>query len=238
MTTALTRAGMGKMRKIDEIISLLEDVGEQLHDIEESYAEGMSVSFLMNSIGHEGDRVNSALDMLRQLQTPTGIFVDWILTWALADGDPLDAESERDAGEAIGAMIQAGSLSDEDAERVQFFAMRLTGFEPVGAIETLSAYETMMRATLPPLDEREMVKMASMGLAGEAGELVDMLKKHVYHGIPLDIEGVRSECGDVLWYLVCLIVAIGLDFQEVARANIAKLKRRYPDGFEDGGGVR
>lgn len=78
----------------------------------------------------------------------------------------------------------------------------------------------------------------AMGLAGETGEVVDLLKKHHYHGKPLDVDELRKELGDVLWYLTDLCTEHGLTLADVAAANIAKLQRRYPDGFVKGGGVR
>ena len=72
----------------------------------------------------------------------------------------------------------------------------------------------------------------AMGLAGEAGEAVDLLKKHVYHGHPLDPLVVEKELGDVLWYVAALCVELDLSLSEVMEANVAKLRARYPDGFD------
>ena len=73
---------------------------------------------------------------------------------------------------------------------------------------------------------------AALGMAGEAGEVADIVKKHTFHGHDLDVNHVAEELGDVLWYVAVGAEAIGLSLGEVAQRNIEKLKRRYPDGFE------
>lgn len=77
-----------------------------------------------------------------------------------------------------------------------------------------------------------------MGLAGEVGELVELYKKHLYHGKSLDKDKVVKEAGDVLWYLSNLLRTTGIDFSEVPDKNVQKLMERYPDGFQYGGGIR
>ncbi len=71
-----------------------------------------------------------------------------------------------------------------------------------------------------------------LGLAGEAGEVVDLVKKYKYQGHILDIRHLAEEIGDVCWYIVLLCNSIGYDLETVLKMNIEKLKNRYPDGFE------
>ncbi len=78
----------------------------------------------------------------------------------------------------------------------------------------------------------------AMGLAGETGELVDGLKKELFHGRTMSREHFEEEAGDVLWYLANLCAVRGVSLERVAANNIAKLQKRYPDGFKPGGGVR
>ena len=73
---------------------------------------------------------------------------------------------------------------------------------------------------------------AALGMAGEAGEVADLVKKHSFQGHDLDVNHVAEELGDVLWYVAVGAEAIGLSLGEVAQRNIEKLKRRYPDGFD------
>lgn len=70
-----------------------------------------------------------------------------------------------------------------------------------------------------------------LGLTGEAGEVVDLLKKGFGHGHGVDREKLKKELGDVLWYLANLADAFGLTLSEVALVNVLKLRARYPTGF-------
>lgn len=71
----------------------------------------------------------------------------------------------------------------------------------------------------------------ALGLAGETGEVVDYLKKTLFHGHPMDEMKLADELGDVLWYLSALATRYGFSLEFVARRNIAKLAKRYPEGF-------
>ena len=71
----------------------------------------------------------------------------------------------------------------------------------------------------------------SMGLAGEAGDVVDYLKKVYFHGHEIDKEKLKLELGDVLWYISNLALLHEINLNDVARSNIEKLEKRYPSGF-------
>ena len=71
-----------------------------------------------------------------------------------------------------------------------------------------------------------------LGMAGEAGEVADIVKKHLYQGHPLDHDKLLEEAGDVAWYLALAATVAGVTLESVLMANIAKLTGRYPDGFE------
>lgn len=71
-----------------------------------------------------------------------------------------------------------------------------------------------------------------MGLCGEAGECIDLVKKCIYQGKELDKEHLAKELGDVAWYLATTAKAIGYDLETVLEMNIAKCLARYPNGFE------
>ncbi len=68
--------------------------------------------------------------------------------------------------------------------------------------------------------------------AGEAGEVVDTVKKVLYHSHELDTFSLRKEIGDLLWYTVLLCETVGLTLDDVMQANVEKLRKRYPDGFD------
>lgn len=84
-----------------------------------------------------------------------------------------------------------------------------------------------------PADEPLVQAFAirALGLAGEAGEVVEQVKKYLGHGHELDRDLLRKELGDVLWYVATLAHAADLSMGEVAEKNIEKLRQRYPQGF-------
>jgi NTP pyrophosphatase (non-canonical NTP hydrolase) len=79
-------------------------------------------------------------------------------------------------------------------------------------------------------DSRDnMLTHAALGIAGEAGELVDAIKKHVIYGKPLDLENVREEIGDIRFYIEALCNILDLHDQTIIQANMNKLAKRYKD---------
>jgi NTP pyrophosphatase (non-canonical NTP hydrolase) len=70
-----------------------------------------------------------------------------------------------------------------------------------------------------------------LGIAGEAGEVADLIKKHVFHGHELDKDKLTKELGDVMWYIATIANTAGISLSEVAERNIEKLRQRYPEGF-------
>lgn len=72
---------------------------------------------------------------------------------------------------------------------------------------------------------------AAMGLAGEAGEVCDLVKKSHHYGVPLPEEKLKKELGDVLWYVSHACSVQGWSLEEIAKLNVAKLLERYPNGF-------
>lgn len=71
----------------------------------------------------------------------------------------------------------------------------------------------------------------SLGIAGEAGEIAELLKKHTFHDHALDEEELAKELGDLLWYVSQLASDLGYTLEEIARMNLEKLAKRYPQGF-------
>jgi len=71
-----------------------------------------------------------------------------------------------------------------------------------------------------------------MGLCGEAGECIDIVKKHIFQGHGLNREKLIDEASDCLWYLAALAEGLGVTLDEIAEHNVEKLKKRYPNGFE------
>ena len=107
------------------------------------------------------------------------------------------------------------------------------------AFRALDAYPEIIRRAWRNLsiDEGEAlcrlhdIHIWAHGLAGEAGEVCDFLKKVHGHGKPYDRAALVKELGDVMWYVANLADAHGITLSEVATANVAKLRARYPAGF-------
>lgn len=74
---------------------------------------------------------------------------------------------------------------------------------------------------------------ASIGLATESGEILDMIKKHIFYGKPLDLVNASEEIGDTLWYCGLAIDVLKTTLDEVMTVNIKKLKARYPEKFSE-----
>jgi NTP pyrophosphatase (non-canonical NTP hydrolase) len=72
---------------------------------------------------------------------------------------------------------------------------------------------------------------SAFGLSGESGEVADIHKKWLFHGHPYDRDELLKELGDVQWYLAVNASSHGITLAELMEHNIAKLKKRYPEGF-------
>lgn len=92
----------------------------------------------------------------------------------------------------------------------------------------LLAYRTANKE-LSPFDQ---LRNAAYGLNGEAGEVIDLLKKHEFQGHELSQDKLVKELGDILWYLALACTSLGIVITDVMEQNIAKLQERYPDGFD------
>ena len=98
---------------------------------------------------------------------------------------------------------------------------------------TINEYQQLAMTTLnPDLSEKDVLINGVMGLCGESGEAIDLVKKWLAQGHELDREKLAKELGDICWYLAETATAIGYDLEDIMSANIEKLKKRYPQGFE------
>lgn len=97
---------------------------------------------------------------------------------------------------------------------------------------TINEYQALAMTTLnPALSPDEILLNGVMGLCGEAGEVIDLVKKHRHQGHPLNREALLAELGDVAWYLAELAYALDTPLEDVLAGNIEKLKKRFPKGF-------
>jgi NTP pyrophosphatase (non-canonical NTP hydrolase) len=102
---------------------------------------------------------------------------------------------------------------------------------------TVDQYQTDAARTLWDKPKKKLYNVQTMalwcaiGIAGEAGEVNEVIKKWVFHNHKFNKERVREELGDLLWYITGLCTTLGISLADVMIENIDKLKRRYPEGF-------
>ena len=98
---------------------------------------------------------------------------------------------------------------------------------------TINEYQKLAMTTLnPKLSKKDVLINGVMGLCGESGECIDIVKKHLAQGHGLDREKLLKELGDVAWYLAETAYALDADLETVLQGNIDKLRARYPEGFD------
>ena len=97
----------------------------------------------------------------------------------------------------------------------------------------INEYQKLAMVTLnPELSKKDVLINSVMGLCGESGEAIDIVKKWLAQGHELDKEHLAKELGDIAWYLAEAATALDMDLEDICKANIDKLKRRYPEGFD------
>jgi len=97
-----------------------------------------------------------------------------------------------------------------------------------------SEYQALAQTTSGAYGDGQSIHrqaLSSLALAGEVGELCNLVKKKVAHGHDIPVSEIADELGDVLWYVAEVAEAHGLALQDVAKDNIEKLRARYPKGF-------
>lgn len=70
------------------------------------------------------------------------------------------------------------------------------------------------------------------GMVGEIGEIHSIYQK-MYQGHTFEVDHVKKEFGDLLWFIAEYCTAKGWSLDDIMRMNIDKLKERYPDGFNE-----
>ncbi len=98
---------------------------------------------------------------------------------------------------------------------------------------TINEYQTLAMTTLnPELSQKDVLINSVMGLCGESGEAIDIVKKWLAQGHGLDKEKLAAELGDIAWYLAEAAYALQIPLEQILQGNIDKLRARYPEGFE------
>jgi NTP pyrophosphatase (non-canonical NTP hydrolase) len=123
------------------------------------------------------------------------------------------------------AREEASTSNEEGAEEMKFdeYVSEVMRTQPANHNSGAEAWSKW--------DAHKELSVYALGLTGESGEVADLIKKHVGHGHDLDGTKILLELGDVLWYVAALANVVGWSLEEVAEANVQKLRKRYPDGF-------
>ena len=94
-------------------------------------------------------------------------------------------------------------------------------------------YQRLAIRTAKSLGETGDLLHSALGVAGEAGEYVDCIKKFTVYGKPLDKANATEELGDLLWFIALGCQTLGVSMDTVAQENIGKLRLRYPEKYSD-----
>ena len=136
------------------------------------------------------------------------------------------------------AFAKADPVSDEQVGYIESYrivrdAPTVYCDIPEGGELTINGYQRdALRTAAGPKKDLPLILNGVLGLGGESGECLDIVKKHLFQGHELDTEHLAKELGDVAWYLAVSAFAIGMDLESILRMNVEKLRDRYPDGFE------
>ena len=97
---------------------------------------------------------------------------------------------------------------------------------------TINEYQQLAMRTLnPELNKKDILINGVMGLCGESGEAIDIVKKWLAQGHDLDKEHLAKELGDIAWYLAETAYALDIPLESILQGNIDKLRKRFPEGF-------
>lgn len=97
-----------------------------------------------------------------------------------------------------------------------------------------AAYRAFVADRFKSMESEILSKLhAAVGISGEAGELLDAIKKGWAYNKPIDVANVQEELGDILFYVQAMCNQYGWTFGDVIDANVAKLIKRYPTGYSD-----
>lgn len=95
------------------------------------------------------------------------------------------------------------------------------------------AYQELANRTAKPMTLQGNLLHAALGLAGEVGEITDTIKREFVYGQELDVDNIKEELGDILWFVALCADAVNLNMGDIANANIDKLAQRYPSTYTD-----
>lgn len=97
----------------------------------------------------------------------------------------------------------------------------------------LTEYQRLAQRTAnPKLSNWEKIMNGCLGMCGESGECIDLIKKAEFQEHPFDRDKLLEEIGDVMWYVAETASGLGYTLNEVCKHNLKKLSLRYPEGFD------
>lgn len=100
----------------------------------------------------------------------------------------------------------------------------------------LNDYQKLSRKTaVYPKDLNGGIYYSTLGLCGEAGELANKVKK-IARDDNLDLEGIKGELGDIMWYVASVASELGIGLEDVADYNLKKLEKRMKEDKIHGNG--
>ena len=238
-----------------------QDIGESLQSIQETLEKYEEGNFYRWGITRkEEDTLIGVIGLVRiDEQTDTGSFA-YLLGcdyWNQGYGTEALKEIIRFAFEELElSRIVADHMAENPASGavMRKVGMTHTGtekgkYEKAGRFHDAEIYEIQnekvqgltaneyqkqaMRTLNLKLSKQEILMNGVMGLCGESGEAIDLVKKHLFHSHPLDTDALKKELGDIAWYLAETAYALDIPLEEILKANITKLKQRYPEGFSE-----
>lgn len=98
--------------------------------------------------------------------------------------------------------------------------------------QTVEEFQQWIKTRYRPDTKRNLIALCGLGLAGEAGEVADLIKKELFHEKVIPIDKKAVECGDVLFYLLRYMELEYITLQDAMRAEYEKVMSRYPQGFD------
>lgn len=175
------------------------------------------------------------------------------MRWSVINGRMNTAKGEKSGksiltnaqAQAIRYLYQEGFLQERIANLFQIPNRNTVSrivtrkrYDCVPDAETVSeVYEEVVKAQLKSVpaikDEKDALLCCSIGLASECGEFSDIVIKSVFQGHDFDEIHAISEMGDIMFYLCGLASLMGISFKELMAENLAKVKRRYPNGYNN-----
>lgn len=115
------------------------------------------------------------------------------------------------------------------------YAIYMMGRSHGAACEDYTAFVESIFKTFPR--DIESMLHAGIGIAGEAGEIIDALKKNWVYDKPLDVANLKEELGDILFYIVALADLLGTDLGKLQEGNMTKLRKRFPEGYTNAAAI-